>query len=80
VSSTSEVPAEQPAPADRPSHSPARRLRISQAALAATLRELRTSRAAPARGSVGERQQIEDAGELEHALDSVRAAQEREAL
>jgi hypothetical protein len=74
VSSRSERPGEQP------SHSPARRLRISQAALAATIRELRTSRAAPAPGSVGERQQVDDAGELEHALDSVRAAQQRQAL
>ena len=68
------------APGEPPSHPPARRLRISQAALAATLRELRTSRAAPARGTVGERQSIEDAGELEDALDGVRAAQKREAL
>jgi hypothetical protein len=57
----------------------ASRLRITQAALAAAIRELRTSRAAPTGGSVGERQQVDDAGELEHALDSVRAAQQRQA-
>lgn len=68
-----------PSFSERPARTPASRLRISQAALAAALRELRTSRTGPGRSSVGERHEVDDTGELEHALHGVRAAQERQA-